>query len=372
MHLAFVAFHYFPYGGLTRDMRAMAELCQQRGHDVIIYVGSWQGPSLPHLKVEVIELKRTLSNAAYNQAFVSALQQRLKQDPSRRTVVGFNKMPGLDFYYAADTCFADKAQTRGRLYRATKRAKRYLEDEAAVFSTQSKTHSFMISRQEMAIYQRFYHTPSTRLHMLPPGIHRERIMPADYKTQRLQLRKKLGIADHQRVLLMVGSDFARKGLDRAIKGLAALPKDEKARTLLWAAGQDDPKPFNKLARQLGVADNVEILGARDDVSHLMWAADAFLHPAYSENTGTVILEAMVAGLPAIVTDVCGYAHYVEEAKLGEVIGEHDADTNMAASLTRVLSQPRSLWVSKSNDFSKKDLYSMTEHAVELIEATMRD
>lgn len=45
----------------------------------------------------------------------------------------------------------------------------------------------------------------------------------------------------------------------------------------------------------------------------------FLHPAYSENTGTVLLEAMVAGLPVIATDVCGYAHYIVDEHMGKVL-----------------------------------------------------
>jgi hypothetical protein len=39
-------------------------------------------------------------------------------------------------------------------------------------------------------------------------------------------------------------------------------------------------------------------------------ADLLIHPAYNENTGTVLLEALVAGLPVLTTAVCGYAHYI--------------------------------------------------------------
>ena len=45
-------------------------------------------------------------------------------------------------------------------------------------------------------------------------------------------------------------------------------------------------------------------------------ADLLIHPAYNENTGTVLLEALVAGLPVLVSAVCGYAHYIAEADAG--------------------------------------------------------
>ena len=44
-----------------------------------------------------------------------------------------------------------------------------------------------------------------------------------------------------------------------------------------------------------------------------------IHPAYNENTGTVLLEALVAGLPVLVSAVCGYAHYIAEANCGLVL-----------------------------------------------------
>ena len=41
MKLAFVLFRYFPYGGLERDMLAMAKLCRDRGHEITIYTREW-------------------------------------------------------------------------------------------------------------------------------------------------------------------------------------------------------------------------------------------------------------------------------------------------------------------------------------------
>ena len=43
-----------------------------------------------------------------------------------------------------------------------------------------------------------------------------------------------------------------------------------------------------------------------------------IHPAYSEAAGMVLLEEIVAGLPVLVTDVCGFAHYINDAEAGIV------------------------------------------------------
>lgn len=367
MKLAFVLFRYFPYGGLERDMLAMARVCRDRGHEVTIYTREWQGerPELPVVEL----LVRALTNHGRNAAFIRRFQQELIQRGQPDAVVGFNKMPGLDFYYAADVCFAEKAYAeRGVWYRLTPRSRTYLEQERAVFDAAGKTQVLMISREQIGIYQKYYQTPSQRMHLLPPGIRRERVMPEDYAERRPQLRQRYGLGADDRLLMMVGSDFRRKGLDRCIRGLAALPTELRARTQLWVAGQDDQGSFDQLARSLGVADQVRVLGGRDDVSELLWAADALLHPAYSENTGTVLLEGMVAGLPVVASAVCGYAHYIEEQKLGVVLSDPINAESMANAIASVLNAPREQWVERARHFaSEADIFSMTERAAELIE-----
>src|SRR5690606_26377177 len=175
----------------------------------------------------------------------------------------------------------------------------------AVFAPSSKTQVLLISPAQLEPFQRYYQTPRQRLHLLPPGIRRDRVMPVDYSEQRQHWRAVFGLAPDSFLMLMVGSDFRRKGLARSIRALANLPEGLRQRAQLWVAGLDDPQVFIKLAQSLGVEEQLRILGARDDVAQLLWAADVFLHPAHSEAAGAVLLEAMVAGLPVIATDVCG-------------------------------------------------------------------
>jgi UDP-glucose:(heptosyl)LPS alpha-1,3-glucosyltransferase len=372
MQLAFALFHYFPYGGLERDMLAIARTCVGRGHDVTIYTGTWQGEKPGD--VAVVELGVSgWSNHARNASFAERLRDVLAERPVDQ-VIGFNKMPGLDVYYAADVCFAQKAfEERNVFYRLTPRCRHYLGMEEAVFGNKqgghgARTQVLMISQPQMAIYQRYWQTQSERLHLLPPGIRRERVMPVDYAEQRVALRRQYEIADDEFLLLMVGSDFRRKGLDRSIRGLAALPEALRKRCRLWVAGQDKEAAFRQLALTLGIADQVTILGGRDDVSQLLWAGDALLHPAYSENTGTALLEGMVAGLPVIATDVCGYAPYIEDWQMGEVLSDPVTPASMAAALEKVLTTAPAIWRERARAFvASADIFSMPQRAAEAIE-----
>lgn len=367
MRIAFTLFHYFPYGGLERDMLTMARACAARGHQITIYTQSWTGERPADIPV-VILATRGLTNHGRARAFAQQFQA-LRAQETLDLVVGFNKMPGLDVYYAADVCFAQKAyEERSWWYRKSGRSRQYLALEAAVFGPASQCQILMISQPQIPVFQRYYATSSSRFHLLPPGINRNRIMPEDYPHKRRVLRENYGLRDEELLLLMVGSDFQRKGVSRAIQAVASLPEALKSRTRLWVAGTGKTRTFTDLARKLGVEQQLAMLGARDDVSELMWSADIFLHPAYSENTGTVLLEAMVAGLPVIATDVCGYAPYISTNQQGLVLSPVAADSQLGDAIAEVAVQEPHYWRERAQLFAARtDIFSMVEHAVDIIE-----
>jgi UDP-glucose:(heptosyl)LPS alpha-1,3-glucosyltransferase len=134
------------------------------------------------------------------------------------------------------------------------------------------------------------------------------------------MRQSLGLEAQELALLLVGSGFITKGLDRAIHAVANVREAQPSvKVRLLVVGQDNERQFKRLSKRLGVADRVTFLGGRDDVADLMLGADLLVHPARAEAAGVVLLEAVVAGLPIVVTDVCGYAHHVKAARAGIVL-----------------------------------------------------
>lgn len=365
MRLAFALFKVFPYGGLQKDMLAIAAACLARGHQITVYCREWQGPRAAGLEVAVLPAK-ALSNHRRDQAFVEALTLALAQ-AKYDAVVGFNKMPGLDIYYAADTCYLAKlTEERSFLSRLTPRFHLYSAYEAAVFD--GGTELLMISAKEIDVFRHYYHTAQKRFHLLPPGIRRDRVMPLDYAEQRQQFREHWQLAPEDKLVLMVGSGFRTKGLDRAIAALAALPPAQLGHSQLFVVGQDNSAPFKAQARRAGVAERVRFLQGRDDIPAFLWGADLLIHPAYRENTGTVLLEAMVAGLPVLTTDVCGYAHYVEDNAMGTVLTSPFEQADLNNGLARLLLCPAEVWRERGRRFAAQaDIYNMTERAAQLIE-----
>jgi len=285
-------------------------------------------------------------------------------------VVGFNKMPGLDVYYAADICYEDLAQTqRSPLYRFSPRYRHFSAFERAVFSPDSKTKLLMISKAEQALFECYYQTPSKRFFQLPPGIARDRKAPDNAAEIRQSFRQEFNLQDDDLCLLQVGSGFKTKGVDRSLKALASLPEALRQRTSLIIVGQDKPKRFLRQIKSLGLSEQVQILKGRDDIPRFLLGADLLIHPAYKENTGTVLLEALVAGLPVLCTDICGYAAYIQQANCGVVIASPFQQSALNASLKTLLddAEQRLQWSKNALAYAEHaDLYSMPERAADII------
>jgi len=372
MKLAFALFKYFPYGGLQRNMMTIALASYARGHTVTVYTGQWQGDKPKGLRIIEVPIKG-LTNHKRNAEFHQQLKTALTKDPAD-LVIGCNKMPGLDLYYAADTCFKAKGiEDRSWLYRLSSRYKINVDFEQAVFSEKSKTHILLVSEKEKPIFKKYYGTQEHRFHTLPPGISRDRIAPDNANQIRADFRKELGFSKDDLLILMVGSGFRTKGLDRSIKALASLPENLKKKTYLIIVGQDKTQAFIKLATKLGIASQVKFMGGRPDVPKFLISADILIHPAYRENTGNVLLEAAIAGLPVLTTDVCGYAHYVTDNQLGEVLPSPFLQPHLNNSLKNWLedSSRRQACKTAGITFSKNaDIYSRPEHAADVIDSLL--
>ncbi|WP_059217073.1 lipopolysaccharide glucosyltransferase I [Escherichia albertii] len=368
MIVAFCLYKYFPFGGLQRDFMRIASTVAARGHHVRVYTQSWEGDCPEAFELIRVPVK-SHTNHGRNAEYYAWVQNHLKAHPADR-VVGFNKMPGLDVYFAADVCYAEKvAQEKGFFYRLTSRYRHYAAFERATFEQGKSTKLMMLTDKQIADFQKHYQTEPERFQILPPGIYPDRKYSEQIPGSREIYRQKNGINEQQNLLLQVGSDFGRKGVDRSIEALASLPESLRHNTLLFVVGQDKPRKFEALAEKLGVRSNVRFFSGRNDVSELMAAADLLLHPAYQEAAGIVLLEAIAAGLPVLVTSVCGYAHYIADANCGTVIAEPFCQEQLNEVLRKALTQSplRAAWAENARHYADtQDLYSLPEKAADII------
>lgn len=368
MNIAFCLYKYFPYGGLQRDFLRVALTVAARGHHVQVFTQSWQGERPEGLEIILVPVTAR-TNHGKNEQYYQWVQNYLSQHPVDR-IVGFNKMPGLDVYYAADVCYAEKvAREKGFFYKLTRRYRHYSAFEKATFQQGPGTTLLMLTDKQIGDFKQHYHTESQRFRILPPGIYPDRKYSLQPENSRQIVREKNGIALDQFLLLQVGSDFKRKGVPRSLQALASLPETIRHRTQLMVVGQDKADRYRAQARQLGIEKQVQFFSGRDDVAELMSAADLLLHPAVQEAAGIVLLEAVVAGLPVLTTEVCGYAGYITAAQCGVVIPEPFAQENLNTALLDALqnNEQRSRWAENARHFADtEDLYSLADKAADII------
>ena len=243
--LAFCLFKYFPFGGLQRDFMQIANVCLARGHRVDVYSSSWEGKMPEGLKVSIIPASG-YTNHRRCESFAKRVNESLPAG-NYNAVVGFNKMPGLDVYFAADTCFVAKALTRGFWYRLSPRCRTYLHLERAVFNRDSKTEVLLISESDKEIFIQHYGTDEDRFHILPPGIEEDRFVLCDKGDIFAELLDEFSVGLNQKIVLMIGSSFKTKGVDRAIRALSGLPSTIRKETILMIVGEGKTRHLKRIA-----------------------------------------------------------------------------------------------------------------------------
>lgn len=370
MKLAFALFKYFPYGGLERDFLRIAKQCQSRGHEISVYSFIWEGDVPEGFDLTLIPVKGFSNHQRINDFSEKLTALLLKE--SYDLVIGFNKMKDLDLYYAADPCYEEKVrQQHGSLYRLGRRYKVFQAMEEAVFAIDKNVELLFISDIQMENFKKIYHTPAERFHSLPPGVDRSRIRPENADDIRRKTRQSLSLKEHDKLLLMIGTGYKRKGVDRAMQALASLPEPLRSQTHLMVAGEDKLNKYKALAKRLDIEHQVHLPGARDDVPQLLLASDLFLHPARHENTGTVLLEAIAAGIPQLISGVCGYAFHIKKAQAGIVLSEPFTQSEFNQQLLVMLSSEKwQLWQDNALHYMRhSDIFSMPDKVSDIIEET---
>ncbi len=367
MNLVFCLYEYFPYGGLQRDFLKIACSAMDRGHTVRVLTMDWQGDKPAGLDVQLLP-HSAISNHRRCLKFNRAVEKLFLQ-LNADIIIGFNKMSGLDLYFAADSCYRARKACSRFTSRLMPRYRTYVDFERAVFAPESKTEILLLAPQEKSKFIACYGTQEERFHLLPPGVSRDHFRPANALKIRDELRKELGLLSENIMLLMVGSAFQTKGVDRTLRAMARLPEKLRARVKLYVIGKGKIGSFRGIAKKMGLAKQVYFLGGRDDIPRYMLAADLLLHPARTEAAGNALIEAMAAGLPVLVTENCGYAFHVKDANAGRLIPMPFEQAALDQALLDMLngSELQTLGENGAQYAARADMSGLHEHAVDIIE-----
>ncbi len=175
-----------------------------------------------------------------------------------------------------------------------------------------------------------YPVDSRLVRVIHPGIDTAPYEDLDRELCRREIRGRFGIGPDEPLILFVSMNFAIKGLDHILRGLSSLrEKDSSARFRLLVIGRGGEKAYGRLARQLGLGDAVVFTGAvtREKLPEFYLAGDLYAMLSRFDTFGMVVLEAMAAGLPVLISGRVGARDLVREGENGFVIddpGDSDA------------------------------------------------
>ncbi|HEY7944815.1 MAG: glycosyltransferase family 4 protein [Burkholderiales bacterium] len=334
LRLAIIRQRYTPYGGAERFVEAALEALLERGVAISLYTREW-----PQTRLQLIEpvlcnpfhIGRLWRDWSFARAVCRAVTRKAPE-----LVQSHERLLCCDVYRAGDgvhRAWLDERQRGGSTLRrwvteASPYHRYVLAIERRLFA--SPLLKAVICNSKMVreeIHARFG-VAEDRLPVVYNAVDSEAFSP-ELRVHRDPVRKKLGVPQDATVFLLVGSGYARKGVATAITALSRLPAD----TYLFVVGRDKSRgSYKRLARQLGVASRVALVGAQEDPKPFFGAADAFVLPTLYDPCPNAALEAMACGLPVVTSTKCGVAELVTDHDAGFVCDARDIAA-LAAHMT---------------------------------------
>jgi len=131
------------------------------------------------------------------------------------------------------------------------------------------------------------------------------------------LKRQLGIAGSDRILLFVGRIRREKGVDEMLRACQPL-LDRYTDLHLLLVGQYEPAdPIDAASRSaIETHDRIHTCGWMDDPAAAYWASEFVVMPSHREGFGNVALEASAAGIPVVGFDVVGLRDAIEDQVSG--------------------------------------------------------
>ena len=185
-----------------------------------------------------------------------------------------------------------------------------------------------------AFHRKFRELPG-RWQVMHPGVDVARFASPDRETCRREIRGRYGIRDTDLLVLFVGMNFEVKGLDVILTALAKVRTNASVRLLV--VGRGDEQKYGALAKSLGVAEAVIFAGTQTvGIERYYRAADVFMMLSAFDTFGMVVLEAMAAGLPVIVSGKVGARDLILDGKNGVVLADVEDLETVATRLIEML------------------------------------
>lgn len=191
---------------------------------------------------------------------------------------------------------------------------------------------------------------------IPNGINPDRF--DDAIPDAVRARRRLALSAQGLHLGCIARLSPEKGVDILIEAMAAAPKDV---TLEIVGDGPEKRSLEIMVRKLRLNDRVTFMPYESNVAKVYERIDALVLPSRDNDPfGLVAAEAMLCGLPVIVTDACGIADYLEDGK-DALIAKAASPASLTEAIKKLQSSSSKLAASgRSTALEKFSMKTMVE------------
>ena len=196
-------------------------------------------------------------------------------------------------------------------------------------------------------------TPEEKIRVINTGLDLNKF---DAGAPREQVRREFHLPDDACVVGTVSRLFAEKGHSYLLDAAKLLANDLPQLRVMIVGTGDLRKPLEDYATELGIRDRVIFTGFYEDLPGALRAMDIFAQPSIlEEGFPTSVLEAQVAGLPVVASDIGGTHETMDAGKTGLLVPPRDVNALAQALRTLVsdnekrktMGQAARAWIEKS-------------------------
>ena len=181
----------------------------------------------------------------------------------------------------------------------------FLEKRQMKISSDQKKAIVAVSNLNKRNIELSYPKTKGHLHIVSPAIE----LPSINQTVEINVYEKYKIPDDAYIIIFVGHNFRRKGLQVLIN---ACEKIKNLSPWILVIGRDNPESVFFSSSES--KSRTIFLGEISDISPFYSIANVMVHPTLGDTYGMVVLEAMFYQTPVIVSneDYCGIASELNE------------------------------------------------------------
>ena len=350
MKILMLTWEYPPriVGGIARVVHDLSKRLIKDGHEVTVvtYRDSADVPEYENDKG--VNVYRVDNYMIHPNNFIDWILQLNFNLVSKATEI-INKEGGFDVIHAHDWLVANAAKALKNAYGIPVVATIHATEAGRNSGIHDDTQRYINDTEWMLTYeasevivnsnymknelQRLFGLPYEKINVIPNGINLSNFIgiERDYDLRRQDAM------DNEKIILYVGRLVYEKGIQHLIAAMPKVLSNYHDAKLIIAGRGGMMDELRQEANNLGLNDKIYFTGYLDSkqVQKMYKCADVAVFPSTYEPFGIVALEAMLAGVPTVVSDVGGLDEIVTHGVDGMKAYAGNANS-IADSITALL------------------------------------